>query len=206
MPIVAGNSGDVIFQYRPLLAPGRVWVRLVAVANGRQASVSRRAVAVSLLTDRGVPAAHNRTHGSNRTAGTASPASTVRDFAMRRGSISAIGVCVAVLKVLLVLFLLVMTAVAATIAAARTSLPNTCAVSEAQFDQLSMQMNYDAVRKLLGCEGVLVAKEDYGQIIVEHFAWRGAAWPYGRLRLEFINNTLQGTQKLWLNLSLARSH
>jgi hypothetical protein len=72
---------------------------------------------------------------------------------------------------------------------------NTCAVSEAQFDELSMQMNYDAVTKLLGCDGVLVAKEDYGQIIVEHFAWRGAAWPYGRLRLEFINNTLQGTQK-----------
>jgi hypothetical protein len=50
-----------------------------------------------------------------------------------------------------------------------------------------------------------VSKEDYGQIIIEHFAWRGTAWPCGRLRLEFINNTLQGTQKLWLNLSLSRS-
>jgi hypothetical protein len=99
-----------------------------------------------------------------------------------------------------------MTMVAATIAAARASLPNTCYVSEVQFDELSMQMNYDAVTKLLGCDGVLVAKEDYGQIIVEHFAWRGAAWPYDRLRLEFINNTLQGTQKHWLNLSLSMRH
>lgn len=81
----------------------------------------------------------------------------------------------------------------------------TPAPSEAQFDELSMQMNYDAVRKLLGFGGMLVSKEDYGQIIIEHFAWRGTAWPYGRLRPEFINNTLQGTQKLWLNLSLSRS-
>jgi hypothetical protein len=69
-----------------------------------------------------------------------------------------------------------------------------------------MQMNYDAAKKLLGCDGVLESKEDYGQIIVEHFAWRGVAWPYGRLRLEFMNNRLQGTQKLWLNLSLSMSN
>jgi hypothetical protein len=122
---------------------------------------------------------------------------------MQRGSNNAIALCVTFLKMLSVLLLVVMAAVAATIAAARASLPNTCAVSEAQFDGLSMQMNYDAARKLLGCDGELVAKEDYGQVIIEHFAWRGAVWPYGRLRLEFINNTLQGTQKLWLNLSLS---
>jgi hypothetical protein len=110
------------------------------------------------------------------------------------------------LKVLVVLFLVVVAAVAATIVAARTSLPNTCAVSEARFDKVSMQMSYDAVKSLLGCDGVLVSKEDYSQIVIEHFAWRGATWPYGRLRLEFINNKLQGTQKLWLNLSLSMSN
>jgi hypothetical protein len=110
------------------------------------------------------------------------------------------------LKVLAVLFLVVVAAVAATIAVARASLPNTCAVSEAQFDRLSMQMSYDAVKKLFGCDGVPVSKEDYGQIVIEHFAWRGATWPYGRLRLEFMNNTLQGTQKFWLNLSLSVSN
>jgi len=162
-------------------------------------------MAVSLVTDRGVLAAHNRSHDSNRTAGAVFPASTLRNFAMQRRSNNAIGVCVAFLKVLSVLLLVVVAAVAATIAVARALLPNTCAVSEAQLDELSMQMNYDAVRKLLGCDGMLVSKEDYGQIIIEHFAWRGTAWPYGRLRLEFINNTLQGTQKLWLNLSLSRS-
>jgi hypothetical protein len=109
------------------------------------------------------------------------------------------------LKVFAVLLVAVVAAVAATITVARASLPNTCAVSEVQFDKLSMRMTYDAVKKLLGCDGVLVSKEDYGQIVIEHFAWRGATWPYGRLRLEFINNTLQGTQKLWLNLSLSMS-
>jgi hypothetical protein len=110
---------------------------------------------------------------------------------------------VRLLKAAAVLSLVVVAAVAATIAVARASLPNTCAVSEAQFDKLSMQMSYDAVKKQLGCDGVLVSKEDSGQIVIEHFAWRGATWPYGRLRLEFINNTLQGTQKLWLNLSVS---
>ena len=122
---------------------------------------------------------------------------------MKPGSENASGVCVALSRALAILLLVLVAAVAATIAMARASLPNTCAVSEAQFDELSMQMHYDAVRKLLGCDGVLVSKEDYGQIVVEHFAWRAAAWPYGRLRLEFINDTLQGTQKLWLNLSLS---
>jgi hypothetical protein len=106
------------------------------------------------------------------------------------------------LKVLAVLLLVVVAAVPATIALARASLPDSCIVAEAQFDKLAMQMSYGTVKELLGCDGVLVSKEDYGQIVVERFAWRGAAWPYGRLRLEFINNTLQGTQKLWLNLSL----
>jgi hypothetical protein len=110
------------------------------------------------------------------------------------------------LKVLAVLLLLVVTVVAATITVARASLPDTCPVSEVHFDELSMQMSYEAVKKSLGCDGVLVAKEEYGQIVIEHFAWRGAAWPYGRFRLEFINNTLQGTQKLWLNLSLSKSN
>ena len=54
-------------------------------------------------------------------------------------------------------------------------------------------MSYDKVKKPLGYDGVLASREDYG-LVSEHFAWRGAAWPYGRLRLEFINNTLQGTQ------------
>jgi hypothetical protein len=54
---------------------------------------------------------------------------------------------VRVLKVLAVLCLVVVGAVAATIAMARASLPNTCAVSEAQFDKVSMQMNYEAAKK-----------------------------------------------------------
>ena len=94
---------------------------------------------------------------------------------------------------------------AATIAVARSLLPKTCDVAEAQIEKLSMQMKYDEVKSVLGCDGVLQTKEDYGQIVIEHYAWRGAAWPYGRFRAQFINNTLQGTQKHWLNLSLSPS-
>ena len=94
-------------------------------------------------------------------------------------------------------------ALAATVAVTRTLLPNTCAISEAQIENLSMEMKYDTVKELLRCDGVLVSKEDYGPIVIEYYAWRGSAWPYGRLHLEFMNSTLQGTQKLWLNLSLS---
>jgi hypothetical protein len=93
-----------------------------------------------------------------------------------------------------------------TVAVARALLPNTCAISEAQIDKLSMEMKYDTVKELLSCDGVLVSKEDYGPIVIENYAWRGSAWPYGRLHLEFANSTLQSTDKLWLNLSLYIRH
>jgi hypothetical protein len=109
------------------------------------------------------------------------------------------------LKALAILLLVVIAAAAASIAVARALLPDTCAVVEPQLKRLAMQMKYEQVKGILGCDGVLVARQDYGQIVIEDYAWRGEAWPYGRLRLQFINNTLQGTQKLWLNLSLARS-
>jgi hypothetical protein len=106
------------------------------------------------------------------------------------------------LKALAVLLLVVVVTASATIGLARVLLPRTCDVTEAQFDKLAMQMRYEEVKGLLGCDGVLERKEDYGQIVIEHYAWRGAAWPYGRLRGQFINDTLQGTEKLWLNLAL----
>jgi hypothetical protein len=106
------------------------------------------------------------------------------------------------LRALAILLVVLVAGTVATVAVARALLPTTCAVSEAQFDGLSMQMKYDKAKELLGCDGVLVSKEDYGQIVIERYAWRGDAWPYGRVRLEFINGTLQGTEKRWLNLSL----
>jgi hypothetical protein len=110
-----------------------------------------------------------------------------------------------VLKVLGLVLLVACTALAATIGIARALLPATCDISEAQFDKLAMEMEYAKVKELLGCDGVLVEKQDYGQIVIEHYAWRGAAWPYARVRAEFINNTLQGTNKLWLDLKLTWS-
>ena len=130
------------------------------------------------------------------------PSSTANPAGMNR---PARRLWVRFVKALVVLFLAVVAVVAGTIAIARASLPATCAVAEAQFDKLSMEMSYDAAKKLLGCDGALVVKEDYGQIVIEHFEWRGATWPYGRLRLQFINSTLQGTEKLWFNLSVSMS-
>jgi hypothetical protein len=114
---------------------------------------------------------------------------------------------VRILKGLGILALAIVTAAGATITVARALLPGTCDVAEDRFDKLSMQMSYEAVKEALGCGGVLVEKEDYGQgqVVIEHFAWRGAVWPYGRVRLQFINNTLQGTEKLWLHLRVTKS-
>ena len=112
------------------------------------------------------------------------------------------GWAVFLLKVLAAVLLIVVVAASATIGVARATLPKTCAVTEAQFDKLAMQMKYAEVKGLLGCEEVLETKEDYGQIVIEHYAWQGAVWPYGRLRGQFINDTLQGTEKLWLNLAV----
>jgi hypothetical protein len=106
-----------------------------------------------------------------------------------------------VLKVLAVLLFAGTAMFFATVAVARAMLPKTCAVTEAQFEKLSMQMSYDKAKELFGCDGALESKEDYGTIVVEHYAWRGSVWPYGRVRAEFVNNTLQATEKFWLNLS-----
>jgi len=109
------------------------------------------------------------------------------------------------LKWLAIVLLLVVAAAGTAVAAARALLPATCEVAEERYNRLVMEMSYAKAKELLGCDGVLVAREAYGQIVIEYYAWRGAAWPYGRLRLQFINDTLQGTEKLWLNLSVGRT-
>src|SRR5262245_31640521 len=91
-------------------AIARAWPRLRVDGGDRQAGASQRAVAVSLVTDRGVLAAHNRPYDWNRTAGVVFPASTLRNFAMQRRSNTAIRVCVAFLKVLSILLLVVVAA------------------------------------------------------------------------------------------------
>lgn len=92
------------------------------------------------------------------------------------------------------------------ITVARATLPSTdCTVTEARFATLAMEMSYDKAKGVLGCDGVLVGRTDYGEIVIEHYSWRGTAWPYGRLNAQFINKTLQGTSKYWLDLSISRS-
>jgi hypothetical protein len=98
-------------------------------------------------------------------------------------------------------------AVAAAVGIARHTLPaSACTVTEPQIDSLTMNMTYDKAKSLLGCDGVLLSKESYGDtLVIEAYAWRGDAWPYGRFRAEFFNKTLQATSKLWLHLAIGKS-
>ena len=111
------------------------------------------------------------------------------------------------LKMLAIVLVFLVAATAATIAIARATLPATaCAVREPEIDKLSMDMTYDKAKSLLGCDGVLLSKEKFGDsLVIESYAWRGDAWPYGRFKAEFFNKTLQATTKLWLHLSVYKS-
>ena len=108
------------------------------------------------------------------------------------------------MKMLAFALLSVVAATAAAIGIARTTLPSSaCAVREQEIDKLSMNMTYDKAKSLLGCDGVLLSKENFGDtLVIEAYAWRGNAWPYGRFKAEFFNKTLQATSKLWLDLSI----
>lgn len=111
------------------------------------------------------------------------------------------------LKKVAIALVFVVAAIAATIGIARATLPATaCAVREAEIDKLSMNMTYDKAKALLGCDGVLLSAEKFGDtLVIESYAWRGDVWPYGRFRAEFFNKTLQATYKLWLNLSISKT-
>jgi hypothetical protein len=80
------------------------------------------------------------------------------------------------------------------------------AVDRPDVSNSTLSSRRSVFQKAVSCDGVLVSKEDCGPIFTENYAWRGSAWPYGRLHLEFANFTLQGTDKLWLNLSLYIRH
>lgn len=94
--------------------------------------------------------------------------------------------------------------IGSTLAAMQLLLPTTaCTVSETQISHLKLEsMSYADVRRVFGCDGKLAARQDYGEIVVETFAWRGNAWPYGAFEGEFINGTLHGTRKTWLTLAV----
>jgi hypothetical protein len=106
-----------------------------------------------------------------------------------------------------VLLLAVIVVAIAGFGIARALLPRSaCSVTEAQYRALSMEMAYEKARSVLGCDGVLLSKQTYGDIVIETYAWRGTAWPYGRVQTTFINGTLQGTDLRWLDLSFTPSN
>jgi len=96
-------------------------------------------------------------------------------------------------KLTLVLAGLLGIAVIVGVAVTRAMLPQTaCNVSYAQYRALPMKISYDKAKGLLGCDGVLVSRQaDDGKPVLETYAWRGAAWLYGRVEAGFINNSLE---------------
>ncbi len=80
-----------------------------------------------------------------------------------------------------------------TVWGARALMPQTaCNVSYAQYKALPMKMSYDKAKGLLGCDGKLLSRGEYdGKLVIETYAWRGAAWLYGRVETVFINNSLE---------------
>jgi hypothetical protein len=92
------------------------------------------------------------------------------------------------------------------IAIARAMLPKSaCAVTESQVDTLVLEkMSYADVRSTLGCNGVLVKKEDYGpKLVIEDYGWQGDTWPYSKFEGHFINGVLHGTSKTWFNVAFS---
>lgn len=88
---------------------------------------------------------------------------------------------------------------------ARARLPaSACAVSQAQIDALVIgKMSYADVKGVLGCDGVLKVREDYGaKLVIEDYAWRGDAWPYARFQGHFINGKLHGTETYRISLAI----
>ncbi|MES1180071.1 MAG: hypothetical protein ABUL43_02630 [Hyphomicrobium sp.] len=109
------------------------------------------------------------------------------------------------LKAFFLVAVVIVAVVAASYGVARLTLPETsCSVTEAQIDALVLsKMSYDDVSRALGCAGARKSREEYGTIVVETYAWRGAVWPFGKFEGEFINGRLEGTSKTWLNLELS---
>ena len=104
---------------------------------------------------------------------------------------------------------LVVAAAAALIVAVggvRALMPQTaCNVSYAQYKALPMKVSYDKAKGLLGCDGKLLSREEYdGKLVIESYAWRGAAWLYGRVEAVFINNSLE--KKSLLRSDLVSHH
>ena len=92
-----------------------------------------------------------------------------------------------------------------TLAALQLAGPGTaCTVSESQIAAVKLEtMTYADVSRMFGCEGKLAGRRDYGEVVIENFAWRGEAWPYGAFDGEFINGVLHGTKKTWLIVGIS---
>jgi hypothetical protein len=108
------------------------------------------------------------------------------------------------LSVAVITGLSVVTAVSGVVIA-RAMLPKSaCAVTEANVESLILEkMSYADVRSTLGCNGVLVKKEDYGpKLVIEDYGWQGDTWPYSKFEGHFINGTLHGTEKRWISFNV----
>jgi hypothetical protein len=110
-------------------------------------------------------------------------------------------------KVLIGVILAATLAVSIAVAAARLTLPaSDCEVPFERLEKLKLEhMGYGDVAALLGCDGIRTGRADYGKVQIEDYAWRLAAWPYGRFDGHFINGTLHGTAHRVVKINLQPS-
>lgn len=90
---------------------------------------------------------------------------------------------------------------AASLVTARAMLPaSTCEVTTAQIAAVRLETSYDAVKQVLGCDGVHTLDFEIEGLRSDIYRWRGKAWPYATFTGHFYNGVLHGTDQVWLNL------
>lgn len=77
-----------------------------------------------------------------------------------------------------------------------------CSVSMEKAKGLALERPYAEIRDALGCDGVLVKREELAEKLTrEVYAWRGDTWPYARFDALFYNGMLHGKDIHWVSLS-----
>jgi hypothetical protein len=78
-----------------------------------------------------------------------------------------------------------------------------CTVTLAAAEAAPLERPYAAVRDALGCDGVMVARTDFGHTLrIETYRWRGDAWPFGWVDGRFYNGIMHGRDVRWVALRL----
>lgn len=91
---------------------------------------------------------------------------------------------------------------AATLVTARAMLPaSTCEVTTDQIAAIKLETSYEAVKQILGCDGVHTLDFEIEGLRSDIYRWRGRAWPYATFTGHFYNGVLEGTEQITISLT-----